>query len=48
MVINYDRNPDLSTDRKLDSLAESVQLAIDELKTELAELRKKLEERSEG
>lgn len=48
MVINYDRNPNLTTDQKLDSLIESIMLAmnekadnskVDELKKKLAELQ---------
>ena len=48
MIINYDRNPNLSVNQKLDSLIESIMLAlnekadnsnIEELKKELAELR---------
>ena len=30
MVINYDRNPDLTTDQKLNSLIENIQLALNE------------------
>lgn len=31
MIIDYDHNPALSTDQKLQSLAESMQRAIDEI-----------------
>ena len=31
MIITYDKNPQLSGDQKLQSLAESVQLAINEI-----------------
>lgn len=34
MIINYDRNPALTTDQKLQSLLESIQLAFNEVKAE--------------
>lgn len=46
MIIDYDHNPALTTDQKLQSLKESMQMAVDELtdtikklKEEIAELR---------
>ena len=34
MIIGYDRNPALDTDKKIESLAQSVQLALNEIMTE--------------
>lgn len=42
IIVDYDKNPQLNTDRKLISLCESIQRAINELETELAELRKEV------
>lgn len=48
MIVNYDRNPDLTIDEKLQSLVECIQLAlnekadnskIEEIKKELSKLR---------
>jgi peptidoglycan hydrolase CwlO-like protein len=50
MIINYDRNPNLTTDQKLQSLIENVQKAFDETMQELDSLKKeiqKLNERTE-
>lgn len=47
MIVDYDRNPQLTVDRKLISLCESIQRAMNELQEEINELRKevrKLEE----
>lgn len=49
MVLNYDRNPNLSEDQKLQSLVENVQRALDELQTKVFVLEhevKKLKERT--
>lgn len=40
MIIDYDHNQGLTIDQKLQSLKESVQMALDELKNEEAELRR--------
>lgn len=40
MIIDYDRNPQLNTDRKLDSLKESVQMALNEIAADLKALSK--------
>ena len=40
MIVDYDRNPQLTVDRKLTSLCESIQRAISELQDEINELRK--------
>lgn len=50
MIINYDRNPNLTTDQKLQSLIENVQKAFDETMQELDSLKRemqKLNERTE-
>lgn len=33
MIIQYDRNPELAVDQKLQSLMDSIQLALDEINT---------------
>lgn len=38
MVIDYDHNPSLTTDQKLQSLVESIQLMNSEITTKLEEL----------
>ena len=43
MIVDYDRNPQLSIDRKLASLCDSIQRAINELQDELDKLRKEME-----
>ena len=35
MIINYDRNPALAVDQKLQSLMDSIQMALDELNTRI-------------
>lgn len=34
MIVNYDKNPNLTVDQKLQSLLESIQMALNEIKTE--------------
>lgn len=49
MVIDYDKNPDLTEDQKLQSLVENVRMAFDELQTKVYILEnevKKLRERT--
>lgn len=48
MIIDYDKNPQLSVDRKLISLCESIQRAISELEIEIAELRKEIQKIEQG
>lgn len=43
MIIDYDRNPQLSIDRKLTSLCDNIQRAINELQDELNKVRKEVE-----
>lgn len=40
MIIDYDRNPALTTDQKLQSLIESIQRSFDEISVSIAELQK--------
>lgn len=47
MILGYDRNPNLSTDQKLQSLINELQRALDEMKEEIDMLRQKIEEREE-
>lgn len=46
MIINYDRRPDATIDEKLQSLIESISLALNEKANadEVAELKKKIAE----
>jgi len=43
MVLNYDRNPARTTDEKLDSLMQNMQLALNEIDDRLDKLEKHLE-----
>ena len=47
MIIDYDRNPQLSTERKLASLCDSMQRAINELQQEIRDLQKEVQELKE-
>lgn len=50
MIVDYDRNPRLTTDQKLQSLIDSIQRALNELTEEIAKDRrdiKELQERTE-
>lgn len=47
MVLNYDRNPNLSEDQKLQSLVENVQRALDELQTKVFVLEHEVEKLKE-
>lgn len=48
MIINYDRNPALNTDQKLESLTENIQLALSEVESSINSLKKAIEEIKEG
>lgn len=48
MILNYDRNPVLTTDQKLLSLIESMQRALDEANNKIADLEKRIEKLEEG
>lgn len=43
MIVDYDRNPQLNVDRKVSSLCESIQRAINELQNEINELQKEIQ-----
>lgn len=43
MIINYDRNAALSTDEKLQSLVNTLQLAFNEVMDETDKLKKEIE-----
>lgn len=47
MLISYDKNPNLTEEQRLQSLINSIQMALNEIKDELEEL-KKVEKESEG
>ena len=48
MIIDYDKNPMLNTDQKIQSLIQSMQRALDEMKKEITKLEKKVESLEEG
>jgi chaperonin cofactor prefoldin len=48
MVVNFDRNQNLTTDQKLQSLLESVQLALNEIDTRFDEISKAVKKLEEG
>lgn len=47
MLISYDKNPNLTEEQRLQSLINSIQMAFNEIKDELEEL-KKVKKESEG
>ena len=48
MIIDYDKNPMLTTDQKIQSLIQSMQRALDEMKHEISELENKIKSLEEG
>ena len=48
MIIDYDKNPTLTVDQKLQSLIESIQRSNDEIMTMLYEIRKEIEKQEEN
>jgi hypothetical protein len=48
MIIDYDKNPALTTDQKLMSLIESIQRAMDDMQIEIAELKARVSKAEEG
>lgn len=44
MVLNYDRNPNRTTDEKLESLMMNLQLALNEINDRLDRIEKKYDE----
>ena len=47
MIVDYDRNPRLTTDQKLQSLIDSIQRALNELTEEISKDRKDIKELQE-
>lgn len=48
MIIDYDHNPALSVDQKLQSLVESIRLMDDEITNKLEEIKKDIKELQEN
>ena len=48
MIVDYDKNPSLTVDQKLQSLIDSIHRALDEVTTELDKLSKEVAEIKEG
>lgn len=48
MIINYDRNPALTVDQKLQSLIESIQIMSDEITDSIEDLKKEVKKLQEG
>lgn len=44
MVLNYDRNPNRTTDEKIESLIENIQLALNEINDKLVDQEKTLDD----
>ena len=44
MIIDFDHNPALTTDQKLQSLKESMQMAVDEMTSAIELLKKEVRE----
>ena len=44
MIIDYDKNPALTVDEKMQSLIDSIQRATDELTDAISEIRKNVKE----
>lgn len=44
MIINYDRRPNATMDQKIQSLIESIQLALNEIVTDLDYTNKKIDQ----
>lgn len=48
MIVDYDRNPALTVDQKLQSLIESIQRQADDLTDRIEELKKRVKEIEES
>lgn len=48
MIVDYDHNPTLNVDMKLQSLVESIQLLSNEIDSKFEEIEKKLKELQEN
>lgn len=47
MIIDYDHNPNVTDEQRLQSLKESVQMALNEIDAKLEELRKEIKQLQE-
>ena len=47
MIIDYDHNPNVTDEQRLQSLKESVQMALNEIDAKLEELRKEIKKLQE-
>lgn len=48
MIIDYDKNPTLTVDQKIQSLIDSIQRMSDEMTDSIEELKKKIKEIEEN
>ena len=48
MILDYDKNPALTVDQKLQSLIESMQRMSDEMTTSIEDLKKRIKELEES
>lgn len=48
MIVDYDKNPSLTIDQKLQSLIDSIHRALNEVKDDIDKLSKEVEEIKEG
>lgn len=48
MIVDYDKNPSLTVDQKLQSLIESIQRQTDELTDSIEELKKRIKKIEES
>ena len=48
MIIDYDKNPALTVDQKLQSLIDSIQRSLDEISTDISGIRKDIEKLKES
>lgn len=48
MIVDYDKNPSLTIDQKLQSLIDSIHRALNEVRDDIDKLSKEVEEIKEG
>lgn len=48
MIVDYDKNPSLTIDQKLQSLIDSIHRALDEIRDDMDKLSKEVAEIKEG
>ena len=48
MIIDYDKNPALNVDQKLQSLIDSIQRSLDEVSVDISEIRREIEKLKES